>query len=223
MNETTTQPAQAGREKCAAACGRTWKYYVDSDCSPMSCHSVDTGDDDQVWCSRACRDARLPPIAPPAPAPARERRPVRGDRLEWISTGDRYTVLSCDGTHVITRRDGSEHDGGFSLKEPGVKWRFVTDAPAMSEPGRALCSTCMSCPCRCPAARPAQAAAKARPAVPSDDDMIASALRAEMAKARVIERFIATNGRPPLNKAGERLPRTRLTHSAMWADECEDA
>jgi len=257
---TTTQPTQAGREKCKPWCGAepgsaAWKTYGNApenvfNGGAFAVKTADGGLEKTRYCSPGCLAAKSPPLTPPTPAPAREVKV--GQRYQSSRTGN---ICKVEWINLATGRLGlCWETGAGSVNWPleefvDRKWTLLDHAPATSEPGRA-CSCGQEddephtpgCPAEPP--RPAQEAAKAP---------VCSAFPSTLhgrCSGNVLERhryngrrflcdghFLAFESRDfeAMNddakptgllrdpKVSERLPRPRLTHSAMWADECEDA
>ncbi len=272
MNETTTQPAQAGREKCKPFCGMTYVQLglgtdrkspeIDSWRSNSAYPLHGSGYDRPVWCSEMCREARLPHISPPTPAPAIPAV----DRLEYQGSDDCITWVKCHANAMCFAHKTHR----FWVT---TKWVEVSTgcAPATSEPGRrsaksietcctadgccaevdAECGKCGMRACwkhagedhKC-ASRPAQEAAKAEPKCAAFPETLHGPCSGEvLERCRYNGRrllcdghFLAFEARDfeAMNDAAkptgllrdsevsERLPRHRLTHSAMWADEASD-
>jgi len=105
MNETN-QPAQAGREKCKAFCGMTAgaiSRHAEAEREyRLTPFEPDLWHFNRRYCTPACRDARLSPIAPPTPAPAREVKVGQRRR----NARETFTVYAIVGEHAIVCQVG---------------------------------------------------------------------------------------------------------------------
>jgi len=256
MTTPTTQPAQAGREKCAAPewCGMKEIGHDPRDKAYFSDERDNIGVviDGHIYCSLDC-PSRLPPIAPPTPAPARERR--AGQRWRSGHTPPIEFVLA---ERLVDTNLGYLHGPMETwLSTDGRRWYFgeielraltlLSDAPATSEPGRAcgVCDEKTEEPYHCgepvdEAARPAQEATKASVCVGLDGHVCSGPvlqravgahrgfmcekwmLRIESRVTDLTRFGYRTTDILRDPKIPERLPRPRLMHSAMWADEASD-
>jgi len=244
---TTTQPTQAGREKCHADCGKRVidlpgnSYFKFT--HPDFCYA-----DGVKYCTQDCRVARLPPIAPSTPAPAREVKV--GQRYQSSRTGN---ICKVEWINLATGRLGlCWETGAGSVNWPleefvDRKWTLLDHAPATSEPGLPFVAKCCGavgleshrphCAFVKPAP-PAQEAAKAEPKCVGVKSFPCFGPRALRHTVKGKPPFYLCDGhylhaeaslvpdydtrKTSIDSMPERLPRPRLTHSAMWADWAED-
>lgn len=222
MNETTTQPTQAGPPP--GYCGKVHETRFMGD--TFTCNRTDKHEPrDCKW----HRDRWSPPIAPPTPAPARACKAP--DWCGFVYKKDTAGQKAWLANMVI-------HVGGYCSD---ACFDAAEHAPATSEPGRACGCKGLHDASQCPPEHatigdcieaqnkphPAQEAAKA-PVLPfsfTDNDgrehRFATANCRDNA-SRDYWSWMKQQSGTSAKELPEHLPRPRLTHSAMWADWAED-
>jgi len=259
-NRSVEQPAQAGREnKYGLAEGQVWEYLPSANlgCERRVIAMTEDGlrptdngmntCDDLEWFVAHAR--LISTLSPSTPAPARERRAGQRWSFDYDGRhpGSIYTLTTVrNGAWWATDKNGREScfasDREFA-EQPHM-YRFVPDAPATSEPGRASAAemarravraeeriAALSTP---KGTRSTQEAAKAEPIefwqcdkCASDDDtkptIFDGRTRMYCKPCRMgLETWISAQSGESPRALPTRLSRPRLTHSATWADWAED-
>jgi len=247
---TETQPAQAGPPdgcvKCPGdSCLRF--YFPRLDMIDGGCMDCRPGRQVADWTPNPTVAQCLPPVAPPTPAPARTCKAkdwcgyLHGDE----SDPRRAAYLKYCGAPALWGDDdrgycSTECRDAPATSEPGRACGCKgPHNDSQCPPAHATIGDCIEAQNK---AAPAQEAAKAPVCVRSGkpghmrcdgpvlsrvlghkDDGAVAALYCELAMQQwEIRAFHNTESETRPYAGPERLPRPRLTHSAMWADECED-